>query len=565
MPEFHIELADGQALLQAGEAAKAAAAFERAANLEPGAIEALLALASAHRKINQFPQAERAARAALALDPGHVLALYELGLALHEQGAIAQAAEVLQKACLRRPAWAEGQYALGVALFQMAKLEEAVAAFRAALAADRRYPAAEVNLGIALQRLGRFHEAEAAFAEAVALSPNWAEAHYNLGVVRQDLGQMAAAAACFRRAIVLEPDHAEAHFSLSRLTLPGDRSPLAEDDFARLRRQLEGDEGQRPKARSALLFAMAKLLEDRGDADCAFLLLEEANRLGRELSRLKTAPAASELAEIAQAFDRPLLARLAGSGVPSRRPIFIVGMPRSGTTLVEQIISAHPEVVGAGELRNLGQIVENSRGVDGAVFPFWAHMLTAQDCTTIGRAYLDSLPPAAGAAYITDKANFNFALLGLIHLCLPGATIIHCQRDPRDVGFSCFAARFNDAMGFTGDLKEMGQYWRAYDSLMDHWRAVLPAGRFLDLSYEALVEDLETGARQLVAHCGLGWDDACLRFYDSGRPVLTASNAQVRRPIYSSSVGRWRRFEAHLSPLLDALGEPWTANPSFDE
>jgi tetratricopeptide (TPR) repeat protein len=561
--EFHTELARGHALLQAGEAAQGVAAFQRAAVLEPGAVEARVGLALAHRRVRRLPEAEQAARAALALEPGHVVALYELGLALHGQGIIAQAAAALEKACAGQPGSAEAQYARGVALFGLAKVEDAAIAFQKALDANPRYPAAHTNLAIALKLLGRFHEAEAAFAAAVELSPQSAEAHYNLGVIRQDLGRMAAAAACFRQAIVLKPDHAEAHFSLSLQTPPDDRSPPAETDFARLRRQVEGDEGRSPKARSTLLFAMAKLLEDRGDPDRAFACLEEANRLGREPPGARGFPAAERLGEIAHAFDRPLMTRLTGAGGPSRRPIFIVGMPRSGTTLVEQIISAHPQVEGAGELPNFGHIVHQARGVDGAVFPFWAQDLTAEVSTAIGRAYLDSLPAAAGAARVTDKATVNFAFLGLIHLCLPGATIIHCRRDPRDVGVSCFAARFNEGLDFTHDLAELGRYWRAYDALMDHWRAVLPPGRIFDAPYEALVQDVETWARRLVAHCGLEWDDACLRFYDSDRPVLTGSVAQVRRPIYGGSVGRWRRFEAHLSPLLDALGEPWARGEGF--
>jgi tetratricopeptide (TPR) repeat protein len=555
--EFHSELAKGQALLQAGDAAQAAAALQRAVVLEPGVVEAHIGLALAHRRLRRLPQAEQAARAALALEPGHALALYELGLALHGQGIIAQAAAALEEACARQPGSAEAQYARGVALFGLGKVEGAASAFRKALDANPGYPAAHTNLGVALKALGLLHEAEAAFAAAVESSPRSAEAHYDLGLIRQDIGRMDAAAACFRQAVALQPDHAEAHFSLSLQTAPDDRSPSAQTDFARLRRQVEDDEKQGPKARSALLFAMAKLLEDRGDPDGAFACLEEANRLGRDPPGARGAPAADRLGEIARAFDGPLMGRLAGAGAPSRRPIFIVGMPRSGTTLVEQIVSAHPRVAGAGELPNLGHIVQQARGAGGAVFPSWAQALTAEVCTTIGRAYLDSLPAAAGAAHVTDKAPFNFAFLGLIHLCLPGATIIHCQRDPRDVGVSCFAARFNDRLDFTHDLAELGRYWRAYDALMDHWRAVLPPGRILDVPYEALVQDVEAWARRLVAHCDLEWDDACLRFYDSGRPVLTGSVAQVRRPIYGGSVGRWRRFEAHLRPLLDGLGEPW--------
>jgi hypothetical protein len=190
--------------------------------------------------------------------------------------------------------------------------------------------------------------------------------------------------------------------------------------------------------------------------------------------------------------------------------------------------------------------------------------MTAADCRGIGATYLGRLPETApGETRVTDKWLHNFEHLGLIHLCLPGATIIHCRRDPRDVCLSCYALDFRRVMDFTFDLTELGRYWRAYDRLMAHWRAVLPPGRMLEIPYEAVVEDVETWARRLIAHCGLPWDDACLRFHESSRNVRTASSAQVRRPIYTASVGRWRRFERHLGPLLEALGEPWS-DAGFD-
>jgi hypothetical protein len=186
--------------------------------------------------------------------------------------------------------------------------------------------------------------------------------------------------------------------------------------------------------------------------------------------------------------------------------------------------------------------------------------MTAGDCRLVGQAYLQSLPRAApGERRITDKWLRNVEHLGLIHLCLPNARIIHCRRDPRDVGLSCFALRFSHGLEFAYDLAELGRYWRAYDQLMAHWRAVLPPGRVLEAPYEAVVEDTDGWARRLIAHCGLEWDEACLRFYESEREVRTASLAQVRRPIYASSVGRWRAFERHLGPLLEALGEPWAS------
>ena len=261
---------------------------------------------------------------------------------------------------------------------------------------------------------------------------------------------------------------------------------------------------------------------------------------------------------MAMAFDRERLGRLGGEGLASDRPIFIVGMPRSGTSLVEQILGAHPAVHGAGELPNLSRLVMSSRGQGDSVYPRWAPTMNGQDCRAIGQAYLDSLPATAtGHTRITDKWVDNFEHLGLIHACLPNAAIIHCQRDPRDVCLSCFAIRFSESQAYSYDLTELGRYWRAYDRLMDHWRQTLPPGRMLDVPYEAVVADVEGWARRLVAHCGLEWDDVCLRFHESRRQVRTASFAQVRRPIYADSVGRWRRFARHLGPLLEALGPPW--------
>jgi hypothetical protein len=184
--------------------------------------------------------------------------------------------------------------------------------------------------------------------------------------------------------------------------------------------------------------------------------------------------------------------------------------------------------------------------------------MDGQDCRTIGQAYLGSLPgDGPGRRRVTDKWVDNFMHLGLIHGCLPNATIIHCRRDPRDTCLSCFSTRFAEGQDYAYDLVELGRYWRAYDQLMDHWRAVLPPGRMLEVPYESVVADVEGWARRLIAHCGLVWDEACLWFYESKRQVRSASFAQVRQPIYTGSVGRWRPFAGHLRPLLEAIGEPW--------
>ncbi len=312
-----------------------------------------------------------------------------------------------------------------------------------------------------------------------------------------------------------------------------------------------------PRDQSTLLFALGKALDARGEADKAFDCLVRANALHRSSLKFDIAGSARLAAAIAGQFDSALLGRLQGTGSPSEQPVFIVGMPRSGTTLIEQIVSAHPDVHGAGEIGLMPMLVSRFRSPQGKGYPFLAPELSEADLQSLAEAYLGGIAPGGrGKARITDKTIGNFELLGLIHLCFPNARIIHCRRDARDVCVSCFSTRFSGGHGYAYDLRELGRYWRIYDRLMAHWRAVLPPGRMLEVEYEALVEDLEGSARRLVTHLGLPWNEACLRFHESSRDVATASFAQVRRPIYRGSVGRWRRYAGRLGPLFDALGEP---------
>jgi hypothetical protein len=239
----------------------------------------------------------------------------------------------------------------------------------------------------------------------------------------------------------------------------------------------------------------------------------------------------------------------AGQGDPSPVPVFILGMPRSGTTLVEQMLASHPQVHGAGELSDFTAAVAGLDGPDGVPAD-----IGGAELRRIGARYVARVRPLApGALRITDKMPANFRFAGLIHLALPNARIIHLRRDPVDTCLSCFSILFGGDQPHTYDLGELGRYYRAYQRLMEHWRAVLPLGVMLEVQYEALVGDFEPQARRIVAHCGLEWDDACLDFYKTQRPVHTASAVQVRRPVYQTSVGRWRPPEDLLRPLLDAL------------
>ena len=259
---------------------------------------------------------------------------------------------------------------------------------------------------------------------------------------------------------------------------------------------------------------------------------------------------------IADRFDSNLLERFRGVGDPSPTPIFIVGMPRSGSTLVEQILASHPQVHAAGELTNMIRVVESASDCDGrpVAFPAGVGVLGADDLRRLGHDYLASLPALAGGqTRITDKAPGNFLRVGLIRLILPNARIIHTLRDPVETCVSCFSKLFASGVTFSYDLAELGRHYRGYRELMTHWQSVLPAGAMLDVSYEAVVDNLEEQARRMIDFCGLRWDDRCLRFHETDRPIATSSNVQVRRPLYRSSLARWRRYEAHFEPLLAEL------------
>jgi tetratricopeptide (TPR) repeat protein len=433
----------------------------------------------------------------------------------------------------------------------------AAEAYEQAVALSPSHADAWLNLGATYRRLERIDDAAACARRVLQLRPDDPKALNNLANSLSAQGDFEEAARCYGRVLDLKPDDAEAWYNLVNLHPLNDGSPESKTAFTRLMRQAETLERLDTREQSALLFAFGKALDARGETDLAFAALAKANALHRSTLRFDIAGSEKLAAAIAEQFDPALFARLAGAGSPSERPVFVIGMPRSGTSLVEQILSAHPEVHGAGEIGLLPALASRMRSPRGLGFPYLASELSGGELRQLAAAYLaatESLGP--GKARVIDKTIGNFELVGLIHLAFPNARIIHCRRDPRDVCVSCFSTRFSGGHDYAYDLVELGRYWRRYDRLMDHWRNVLPPGRMFELEYEDLVEDLEGSARQLIAHLGLDWDDACLRFHESGREVRTASFAQVRRPIYRASVGRWRRFEAHLGPLIQTLEAP---------
>ncbi len=421
----------------------------------------------------------------------------------------------------------------------------AIDAYRRILRIDRKNAAAWANLGGAYIEIGAVSKAEDALRRADKLSPNATPVLGNLANLQKQLGDPEAAQQLYRRILSVEPNSARAWHELAQVR----RFSTGDPDIETMLSLYDAD-GLDEQSRMHLAFALGKALEDCGDFDAAFPYLTDANRLKRLTLDFNIDAHKTAMDDLVRVFDSRFLAQHGVAGNPDDRPIFVLGMPRSGTTLVEQILASHNGVHGAGEREDLSQIVAAS--IPG--FPAGSAMLPATAFDSIGRQYVDQLTRGAGAARrVTDKMPRNFLFIGLIALILPNARIIHCRRSPMDTCLSCFTLHFPHGQEFSYDLAELGAYYRLYRGLMEHWHRVLP-GRILDIAYEDVVSDAEGKAREMIDFCGLEWDDACLNFHQTKRQVMTASATQVREPVHARSVARWRRYEQHLGPLREALG-----------
>lgn len=484
---------------------------------EPGAPEHF-SRAGAMMKLGRWPEALAAYDEVLKLEPAHVPSLNNRGIVLQQLGRTA----------------------------------EALASFEQALALDPASILALNNRGDALQMLDRPGEALECFEAALAIRPEFVEANDNRGLLLSRLGRTQEAAEGLRRALELAPDSARLHHRLAEVYRfqAGDPEIGRMRDLAARARQLPIDD------RIELGFALGKALADTGDHAGAFEQFRTANALKRGTFAYDEAATLGELSRIEHVFDRAFLHRAEGAGDPGAVPVLIVGMPRSGSTLIEQILASHPKVFGAGEPPDLELIVRATLAGSGG-FPEGAAALSAEAIGSIGKSYMQSLARRApGAGRIVDKSLSNLRFVGLVHAALPNARIIIARRDPMDACVSCYCLLFGGPQPFAYDLGELGRYHRACEQLANHWLDVLPADVVLEVPYERLVADLEGETRRILAHCGLDWDPRCLQFHQTERQVRTSSAAQVREPLYTRSMGAWRRYEPWLGPLVQALGLP---------
>ncbi|HXR18426.1 MAG TPA: sulfotransferase [Steroidobacteraceae bacterium] len=494
--------------------------------------------------LGRADEAAASYRRALELEPAYAAVHNNLGHALLARGRLAEAMASCHRALEIKPDFAEAHNNLGNVLLNIGRLDDAEASYRRALEIKPDFADAHSNLGIALRLQGRTAQAEASCRRALELNPALAPAITVLADAQADKGQFAAAEDLYRRAIAIEPDLAEAWAGIAYLRkMTGDDAPwLAEA-------QRIVAKNPAPRKEVLLRYAIGKYFDDVKDFDQAFLHYQRANELTK-LHRIKhdRQQLTQFIDELIQSYGREWVDQARIHGAASARPVFIVGVPRSGTSLAEQILASHPAVFGAGELTfwNIASATYQSTAPRGEVI--------ASILSKLSTDYLRLLEEfSADALRVVDKMPTNFMFLGLIHAALPNARIIHMRRNPIDTCLSIYFQDFSAILSCANDLGDLAHYYAEYVRVMKHWHSILPAGAILDVPYEGLVDDQEAWSRKMLEFVGLPWDPKCLDFHQSSRSVVTASKWQVRQKISKSSVERWRNYAKQVGPLLTLL------------
>ncbi len=490
--------------------------------------------------------AEQAARALLVSKPRHTAALVLLGHALRGQGRQDEALAVARQAESLEPTHAAARMLLVDLLHEQGAHAACVETLHA-LAADAATQPARVLQDVAQRytMLGLHVEAEQCQARSRAREPGNPAILYNHATALIALGRLTEAEAALDQVITLQPEDSDAWYNRATLR----KQTAGHNHVDAIEAQLAKTPAQSP-ARVALGYALAKECEDLGEYPRSFAALKAAADLRRRNLRYRVEDDIDTMQRIAAAFDRPFFART-HAGHPDARPLFIVGLPRSGSTLVDRILSSHAAIRSRGEVSDLAMALIKSAGKVANKAEL-VQRSTMLDFAALARAYCAHLPDNPAARQI-DKTPVNFLYLGIIAAALPNARIIHLRRNPMDVCYAMYKTLFRMAYPFSYDLGDLARYWVAYDRLMKHWAQVIPQQQLLEIDYEALVADQEGVSRRLIDFVGVPWQDECLAFERNPEPSLTASAAQVRQPIYASSVALWRRYEIELAPLRAAL------------
>jgi tetratricopeptide (TPR) repeat protein len=544
----------GQLLLEQNQRQEALVHCQEAVRLRPGLAELQNNLGNVLRELSRLEEAKECYGEAMRLNPELAMTYNNMGQALQEDGDLRSALNWYRQALEREPNSPRIQANVASVFEEQENFVQAAKHYQVALRLDPQFAEAHNGLGFTLHQQGKFDEALEAYRTVSQLRPSFAPGHCNLGNLLEELGDLKEAEAGYRTALRFDPELPAAHAQLATLL----RGKLPKDDLAGLEEMLARPHLAIGK-RLALHFGLAHVLDGRGEYDTAAEHMLQGNALCQELWR-KQGQSYDPKAQTASvdhlitAFNPDFFRRTHGFGHDSERPVFIVGLPRSGTTLTEQILSSHPQVFGAGEL--------NEIRADFDAIPSLLKT-KAPPIDSLGGIHREAVQQIASghlarlgkrndtAQRVVDKMPDNYFYLGLIATLFPRARIIHCRRDLRDVAVSCWMTHFRH-IRWAADQEHIATRFIDYRRIMDHWRQVLPVS-VLEVDYEETVAELEGVARRLISWCGLAWDPACLAFHRTTRPIRTASVTQVRQPIYQRSVARWKHYKTSLRPLFAAL------------
>jgi tetratricopeptide (TPR) repeat protein len=494
-------------------------------------------------EVGHLTDAIAALQWAVASNPSYGDAHFRLGIALEKVGDIGGAIVAYDRATQLLPSLTEAWFRAGALVYELGHRDEAIGCFRRASATGGKTSFGRLGKARALLTDDRNQEAEQVLRQTLVAEPRNAMAYDLLGNLLSEFGRFDEARACFERAIEIAPLLSGSYYDLVRC-----RPVTSDDDLLQRMEAALATPGLEAVQRLRLHLAIGKAADDLSDYALAMKHFDAAGDVRRGVATFDAAAFTVETNRIIERCSRELIARLSALGNPNATPVLIIGMPRSGTTLVEQIISSHPEVGAGGELN-----FWNERG------PEWHRSGDAANASPfLAKAaadYLAVLRAIAPAARVTDKMPFNFIWAGLIHMAFPRAIFIHCRRTKVDTALSIHQTHFHLGLAFPTGGPDLVEYFRCYERLTNHWRSVLPPDRFIEVDYEELTRAPEPVIRRVIAACGLSWNDACLRHERNPRAVKTPSKWQTRQPIYRTSVERWRRYEPWLGPLSALVSE----------
>ncbi|MCG8637473.1 MAG: tetratricopeptide repeat protein [Desulfobacterales bacterium] len=541
----------GVALDNSGQNREAVSHYEEAIRLKPDFVTAYKNLGVVLHRTGQIDRAIGIYEKALSIKPDYADVYSNLANSLVAKEQMEEAIETYGKALSINPGCADTYNNLGVTFKDAGQLEKAVEAFNKAIGLKPDFAEAYNNLGNVYGELNLSQKAVQSFEKAVSINPGYHEPVCNLGVELRKLGLVDEAVRCFEKSLALKPDYVEAMVHLVRsVTYDECDDTIAGMEALYSRTSL-------PDGQKVLLgFSLGKVFEDLNNFEKAFAYINEANRLKRSSYAYSIDEDRERIRIITDSFDTSFFDAYRQCGHHDSTPVFILGMPRSGTSLLEQILASHSMVFGAGELKDFSIAANRIE---------WVHSENRKKgyipirgksgFEAAGVEYINRIRTlSTDAKFITDKMPHNFLNIGLIKACLPDARIIHCIREPMDTCFSIFKNDFSEkgSHRYACSQEELGEYYRLYTGLMSHWRDVLP-GSVYDVRYEDLVSDLEGQSRALLEFIGLPWEKGCLDFHKTRRRVSTASAVQVRRPVYRDSIGLWKRYEQYLEPLMSRL------------